>query len=72
MALSTFRHSSNINTDYIYNSKENNKNYENENEKDKDDELYDLFTSDRTDQFEKDIIKSRRLFLNAKVKIKLN
>ena len=63
---------SNINTDYIYNSKENNKNYENENEKDKDDELYDLFTSDRTDQFEKDIIKSRRLFLNAKVKIKLN
>ena len=32
-----------------------------------DDELYDLFTSDRTDQFENEIIKSRRLFLNAKV-----
>jgi len=35
---------------------------------DSENELYDLFTTDRTDQFEKDIIKSRRLFLNAKVK----
>ena len=39
---------------------------------DSDDELYDYFTSDRTDQFENDIIKSRRLFLNAKVIIFFN
>ena len=34
---------------------------------DSEEELFDLFTTDKTDQFERDIIKSRRLFLNAKV-----
>merc|ERR1712032_993217 len=31
-----------------------------------DNEIYDLFTTDRVDQFENELIKSRRLFLNAK------
>merc|ERR1712032_1119218 len=31
-----------------------------------DNEIYDLFTTDRVDQFENELIKSRRLFFNAK------
>ena len=40
-----------------------------DNESDGDNEIYDLFTTDRTDQFENELIKSRRLFLNAKVNL---